>query len=274
MEKEVYFFTLEDENDNSIGKHHRQPNTSTTELKSDLKYDDYVELPCGPNKQQLDWNVIVNELSKEIHCMDDLIEIMQTYNPSLRIKNFHNLYLLCRKGLTADECSEFFEKLLPNIIRLALQLPVLIRQPIPLLKQSENMRLHFTQQQVSCLLANAFLCTFPSDPDRMKLPEINFNQLFTKATQRNHVKVEKLKCFLNYFKRVTNDPPTGIISFERRFVEESKFPDWLESKSTLCKLEVLKDTTIEEQDGIQADFANRRIGEVELEIYLNFIYEF
>ena len=209
MDREAYFFDLEDENENSIGKCKQNESKDYLDLQSELVAGEYVELPCYPNKLNFNWSTIVSELSKDIHCIDDLIEAMQTYNAGLCNKNFDNLYLLCKEGLTADECLELFDQLLPKIIKLALKLPDLIRQPIPLLKQGKSFKLHFTQQQVSCLLANALFCTFPTDPNNFKLPEINFNQLFTRATQRNHVKVEKLKCFLNYFKRVTSDPPTG-----------------------------------------------------------------
>ena len=43
-------------------------------------------------------------------------------------------------------------------------------------------------------------------------------------------------------------------------MDESKFPNWPESTRTLCQLEVLKNTRIEHQVGIQADFANKKIG--------------
>lgn len=214
MDQEAFFFDLEDENDNSIGQSLKQQTElkGYLELQRELAPGEYVELPCYPNRRNFDWSTIVGELSKDLHCMDDLIEAMQTYNDGLRNKNFDNLYLLCKEGLTADECIELFDQLLPKMIQLAFRLPELIRQPIPLLKQGRSFKLHFTQQQVSCLLANAFFCTFPSDPNDYKLPEINFNQLYTRSTQRNHVKVEKLKCFLNYFKRVTADPPTGKLT--------------------------------------------------------------
>lgn len=257
MEQEIYFFEFEDENENSI---QYKQTKDYVDLLTNQSADEFVELPCYPNKLNFNWSTIVNELTKTIHCIDDLIESMQSFNRTLRNKNFDNLYLLCSEGLTSEQCSELFEQLLPKMVKLALKLPDLIKQPIPLLKQGRNCKLHFTQQQVSCLLANAFFCTFPISPDSFKLPEINFNQLFTRSQQRNHVKVEKLKCFINYFKRVTDDLPTGIITFERRFVEESELPNWLESDKKLCKLEVLKNTTIEEQNGIQADFANKKIG--------------
>lgn len=43
-------------------------------------------------------------------------------------------------------------------------------------------------------------------------------------------------------------------------MDESKFPNWPESNRTLCGLQVLRDTRIEDQPGIQADFANKKIG--------------
>jgi len=66
-----------------------------------------------------------------------------------------------------------------------------------------------TQQQCASILANAFFCTFPerdykNNPENM--PYINFNGLYghsKKESKRVSRKIEKLKCLLHYFKRVT-----------------------------------------------------------------------
>lgn len=249
-----YFFNLEmDENENSICREEK--------IAKD-KVDDFVELACFPNSLNFDWSLIKKELNKDIYCIDDLIEAMVKYNPNLKGKNFDNLYLLCKDGLTKEECLDFFDNLLPKIIKLAFQLPYLFKQPIPYLKREKNIKLHFNQKQIACFLANAFLCTFPTKPDNFKLPEINFNQLFTRATQRNHVKVEKLKCFLNYFRRLTDEQnaPNDVLTFERRCIDEKRFPDWENSTKKIFKLKVLKNTTIEKEEGIRIDFANKKIG--------------
>jgi hypothetical protein len=51
---------------------------------------------------------------------------------------------------------------IPALARqLALRLPELFSEPTPLLAMGEDRTLVLTQEQVACLLANGFLCTFP-----------------------------------------------------------------------------------------------------------------
>lgn len=92
--------------------------------------------------------------------------------------------------LSEDETESFFNNLLPKIINLALQLPILITNEIPLLKQNNNHSISFSQMQIACLLANAFLCTFPHrnnnswQSEYSSYPEINFNgQVKTKIKE-------------------------------------------------------------------------------------------
>ncbi|KAL0183099.1 hypothetical protein M9458_022474, partial [Cirrhinus mrigala] len=53
--------------------------------------------------------------------------------------------------------------------------------PIPLLRQHQNKAITMSQQQISCLLANAFFCTFPHRNDTKpgseyaSYPTINFS---------------------------------------------------------------------------------------------------
>lgn len=68
-----------------------------------------------------------------------------------------------------------------------------------------------SQVQASCILANAFLSTFPrrntTKPESQfyNYPSINFHTLFNRCwrEKRRSCRKEKLKCILNYFKRVT-----------------------------------------------------------------------
>lgn len=107
----------------------------------------------------------------------------------------------------------------------------MITNPIPLLKQNHNHSISFSQMQIACLLANAFLCTFPhrNDTNRSSeyssYPLINFNgqvkkkknvysffklmclvflnRLFQSTSTCNYM-YEKLKCIICYLKKVTN----------------------------------------------------------------------
>lgn len=86
------------------------------------------------------------------------------------------------KILDPEETAVFFKTLMPKIIQLALQLPMLLTGAIPLLKRHTNGFISLSQLQVASLLANAFFCTFPrrnsSNPqsEYATYPYINFNR--------------------------------------------------------------------------------------------------
>lgn len=120
-----------------------------------------------------------------------------------------------------DDAEWFFTNTLSQIIRLALQLPDIVPSAIPLLKRGHNKSISLSQQQIACLLANAFLCTFPrrndikSKSEYASYPTINFNTLFQSDCDQN---IEKIKCICYYFRRVcrkskTTSLLTSLVSF-------------------------------------------------------------
>lgn len=62
-------------------------------------------------------------------------------------------------------------------------------------------------------------------------------------------KIEKLKCIFNYFQRVTEQPPVGNITFTRRCVNETDFPDFKTSTKKFLKAKVDYENVIEDIDG-------------------------
>lgn len=153
------------------------------------------------------------------------------------------------------------------MIDLTLKLPDLITKPIPMLAQKMNFSLTFTQEQLASLLANAFFCTFPSrniyednSHGYDKLPTINFDSLMCTYKQGGlKIKIEKLKCILNYFNRITQSMPSGLVTFTRRCINE--FPIFEKSNSKIFDCEIRSDGTIEDcEDALQMDFANKYIG--------------
>ncbi len=176
-----------------------------------LPFDEYIKCVQVINNkskrefkthQKSYWEVIEESLialSDSLDSFKSLEKSIKSFNIHLRNSNFDIMHRLSNED----------KKLMPLIIKLALQLPSIIPQSIPLLCQRENKTLFLKQSQISCLLANAFLCTYPRP---MKLcPSINFNNLFERSGYKNDssVKLEKLKCILNYFKRVISEPPEG-----------------------------------------------------------------
>ncbi|KAK2178363.1 hypothetical protein NP493_546g02053 [Ridgeia piscesae] len=146
---------------------------------------------------------------------------------------------------------------------LALELPKLCSQPIPLLKKGMAHSITLSQKQAACLLANAFFCTFPhsnSREDRSPVPGINFSRLYRDGIpQRTR---EKLKCLLHYFKTVTEHMPQGNITYSRQVLKRHDLPNWETRQDFFPKLRVDSGGTIEDngEGMLQADFANKYIG--------------
>uniref|UniRef100_A0A7N5ZU89 poly(ADP-ribose) glycohydrolase n=1 Tax=Anabas testudineus TaxID=64144 RepID=A0A7N5ZU89_ANATE len=140
-------------------------------------------------------------------------------------------------------------------------LNLLCTEPIPLLKSRMNHSLTLSQEQIACLLANAFFCTFPRRNSRKSeycnYPEINFYRLFEGSSPR---KIEKLKTLLCYFRRVTQTRPKGLVTFTRQMLINP--PNWERSQTQLTHLHITCEGTIED-DGygmLQVDFANMYVG--------------
>jgi Poly (ADP-ribose) glycohydrolase (PARG) len=73
------------------------------------------------------------------------------------------------------DIARFFQQTLPGIKKLARNIDLMITKPLPFLTENESITL--TQMQISALLANAFLCTFPTRCRRNELPaDINFHK--------------------------------------------------------------------------------------------------
>uniref|UniRef100_A0A3Q0S3X3 poly(ADP-ribose) glycohydrolase n=1 Tax=Amphilophus citrinellus TaxID=61819 RepID=A0A3Q0S3X3_AMPCI len=143
----------------------------------------------------------------------------------------------------------------------------LCSQAIPLLRKGRSATITLSQYQISCLLANAFFCTFPHrntsrpNAEYSGYPSINFNSLFEKWSER---KREKLRAIMHYFKVVTDEhtQPEGLVTFERRCLSNTDTPKWKSCKETLSKLHVTSEGQIE-ADGkgmLQVDFASSWIG--------------
>lgn len=218
------------------------------------------------------WSIIQNALNPaKINSSYDLEEAILSYNKSFASSwNFRGLHKYC-DILPIDERHYMFDQLLPEMIKLALQLPDLCPKPIPLAKKGHNCVLVLTQRQIASLLANAFFCTFPHrnrirrDPSRPSgyseyadFPRINFSTLF----MPNRCNLEKLKFIMHYFRRVTESPRDNIVTFERRSL--GTFVNWKSSdrKVSGTKLHVSSIGTIEDlgENMLQVDFANEFIG--------------
>ncbi|RUS73986.1 hypothetical protein EGW08_018254 [Elysia chlorotica] len=236
------------------------------------KWDEHhVYMPCSNHNimsSQHDrpvsrWKQIENVLNEKISGIFELEEAILSYNQHYSHRwDFDSLREFFMQDKRKDE---FFTHTLPFIQKLALSLPSLVTQPIPILKQGCESKLTLSQQQAACLLANAFFCTFPKRNARMKsaiLPDINFSNLFRASSGDSTRKIEKLKCIVNYFERIRKQMPTGTLTFTRHVLPHGSVPMWGECSVKLADLYVSSEGNIED-DGmgmLQADFANKYVG--------------
>ncbi|XP_056326961.1 poly(ADP-ribose) glycohydrolase [Danio aesculapii] len=232
-----------------------------------------VKMPCSEKNMfpmenedgsglQSRWELIRSALEGECKSSLDIRDAILSYNTAHAKRwDFTALNVLCTEGMENDEVQHLFNTILPKMVKLVLNTPKICTQPIPLLKTRMNQSLTMSQEQIACLLANAFFCTFPRRNSRKSeyanYPEINFYRLFEGSSQR---KIEKLKTLLCYFRRVTESMPTGLVTFKRQSLTTS--PKWESSKSQLSHLHITCKGTIEDQGYgmLQVDFANRMVG--------------
>uniref|UniRef100_A0AAY3ZT41 poly(ADP-ribose) glycohydrolase n=1 Tax=Denticeps clupeoides TaxID=299321 RepID=A0AAY3ZT41_9TELE len=215
--------------------------------------DAHVKMPCSVKNLfpgstedgvQSRWTLIESALKSGFQNSSDIKEVILTYNASQAKRwDFTALHSLVKVGHAL-----FF-----SICQYL--------SPIPLLKADRNHSVTFSQEQIACLLANAFFCTFPRRNSRKSeysnYPDINFCRLFEGSSPR---KVEKLKTLLWYFRKVTEKRPTGLVTFTRQSL--STVPSWSRSTAKLTNLHITCEGTIEDQGYgmLQVDFANRFVG--------------
>uniref|UniRef100_A0A8C9XDQ5 poly(ADP-ribose) glycohydrolase n=1 Tax=Sander lucioperca TaxID=283035 RepID=A0A8C9XDQ5_SANLU len=160
-----------------------------------------------------------------------------------------NRSLALSKVLEPDAAEHLFDSLLPDMVQLALRASELCTKPIPLLKRGMNHSITMSQEQVACLLANAFFCTFPRRNSRRteycNYPDINFFRLFEGPSSR---KIEKLKTLMCYFKSLTEQSRCSDYHFQVfAAIPLHRCTKVLSSSSVICL-------------DLQVDFANRFVG--------------
>lgn len=235
--------------------------------------DSSVKMPCSEKNLfpmetedgggvQSRWELIQTALQGGFKSSLDVRDAILRYNTAHAKKwDFTALNLLCTEYFVDSEVQQLFEIIFPDMVELALSAPHLCTMPIPLLKSRINHSLTLSQEQIACLLANAFFCTFPRRNSRKSeycnYPEINFYRLFDGSSSR---KIEKLKTLLCYFRSVTQNRPKGLVTFTRQVL--NNLPAWESSQTQLKRLHITCEGTIED-DGygmLQVDFANRFVG--------------
>jgi len=123
-----------------------------------------------------------------------------------------------------------------------------------------------SQHQIVCLLANAFLCTFPrrgtfrAEGPYRDYPTINFNGMFQGPGLARQF--GKLRTIFHYFERLSVQIPNGNVSFHRRVLDEEDFPKWIESPKLLKRFDIKVHGSIEDagESLLQVIFSNKFLG--------------
>ena len=243
----------------------------------DVWDSNHVRMPCssqclypvgshGSSKLEKKWHLITQALKKPMISSFDLEEAILSYNSRFASKwQFRALHCYFTEYVDVNESKTFFQNVLPKMVDLALSLPQVVTHAIPLLHKQQSYSVTLSQQQIACLLANAFFCTFPRrnttgpHSEYSNYPTINFNTLFCAAPIDNR-KMNKLHCLLHYFRRVVSAMPTGTLTFTRQVCSQP--PDWVQCHHLFSKLHVTSQGTIEDDGSgmLQVDFANMYIG--------------
>ncbi|XP_076754595.1 poly(ADP-ribose) glycohydrolase [Xylocopa sonorina] len=250
----------------------------------DKWYQDYVRMPHskhsiypidenGSRRNRNRWEIIQQSLLQNFVSTHQLESAILSYNHIYAQRwDFTALHHFFSEVVDEEETNIFFEVLMPKMVQLALQLPVLVTGPVPLLKRHTNGTISLSQLQIASLLANAFFCTFPrrnsTNPQSEygRYPYINFNRLFSAYKEGKWNKcesvMEKMKCIIHYFKRVTSKAPEGVVTIQRRYIPKADCPKWDEQTQKLLPLHITSKGTIEmEGTGfLQVDFANKYVG--------------
>ncbi|BES88115.1 poly(ADP-ribose) glycohydrolase [Nesidiocoris tenuis] len=248
---------------------HFEPHPS---MRADKWDQDHVRMPHSPESMypvsqtelKSRWQIICDTYKRPITSSRELEKAILSYN--LNTKDdlvFGALHEFFNRTLDQSEMIGFFQSLLPKIVKLALEIEDKFRGSLPILAKGGNRSISMTQVQAGILLANAFLCTFPrrnSTTAQSALPSINFYRLF-QCDSLDRVQ-QKLKCFVNYFRRIVGERPSGVVTYTRRHVRQSELPRWSNSDAKLCQLHVSSSGTIEDEGGgmMEVDFANQNVG--------------
>ncbi|CAF4683694.1 unnamed protein product [Rotaria sp. Silwood1] len=202
----------------------------------------YVRMPCSQNyifrNRQPMWSIIA----------DQLVHLKQKCD---------------KKQATVEDLKMTIENCAGHHYDMYC-LETLINKSFPLLRIGMTRSITMSQKQAASLLACAFFCLFPyrssneQNDEYENFQDPNFNQLYKYGPPQ---KIEKLKCILHYFQRITEEMPKGVISFGRFSLPVNSIPDWSSSIKNLCGIHLTTGEKIEDvKCALQVDFANKYIG--------------
>jgi len=212
----VVLYDIENRNDHPSKVPDPYP-CSLSKHNSHIWDRDYARMPYAVHKWQK-ITMVLNQITCPVQswrAVEDAIKQYSEYPEAIDFDGLNDYF--CEKDAGDTLLSRIcLLDLIPKIAKLAVDLPNVCTRPIRLLRRQKNFMVAMSQYQVACLLANAFFCTFPP-PASYELVDLSFMGLFRKSSNdRHHSQHAKLDCIFNYFRAVTTNLPTGIITFRRQ----------------------------------------------------------
>lgn len=212
----VVLYDLEDRSDHPTDIPGPYP-CSLNKDNSHMWDRDYAQMPyAADNWQKV--AMVLNQLTGPIHSWISVEDAIKQYHEHPEAIDFSGLrdYFYKKDDNNSLLSRTCLLDLIPKIAKLAADLPNICTRPIRLLRRQKNFVVAMSQYQAACLLANAFFCTYPPTVSS-ELPVFNFLGLFRRLSrERCASQHAKLDCIFNYFRRVTINPPTGVIMFRRQ----------------------------------------------------------
>ena len=110
--------------------------------------------------------------------------------------------------------------MLLKMCSMALDLPMIITKPMPLLQRCSNDKITLSQKQIASLLANAFFCTFPKRNSRGRrseyasYPTINFNSIFARTNEGMYI--FHVQFFIRFFQSLNRGFPLNQTKSENK----------------------------------------------------------
>ena len=210
---------------------------------------------CGRNI----WELVWQSFSTPIVSIDDFLSRMQVYN-----KNVDNLNGLKKYVATLTDANDFITVTIPTIAKIALLLPELFGEALPYLLAGQTNSLSITKYQAACLIANAFVCSFPQRDangvlDKLTLGNFNLTNLLSLDSDSG---VLKIKCIVTYLKNIIDEVPDGIITITR-YSNVGATESWIgDTTQIMANVGFESETPLQETlNGLTIiDFANCLVG--------------
>ncbi|PAV77996.1 hypothetical protein WR25_00891 [Diploscapter pachys] len=226
------------------------------------------------------WSNVIKSIDNFISLDESKIkigDIMEFIRKMLRNESDKRFYALEKFfGQTPEEEQAKIVRTIKGIAQLVKRGPELFPKGIPMLKQVPKCKVRqfypeaqildcnmtMSQEQCAVLLANAFFGTFSQSKRENNYNRLSFVGIFCGTHKQT---ISKLHFTFEYFSRVLESMPTGVVSFRRisygRTITSERRKQLCTDKISDCTLSVSSTEKIEEFDSHRhMDFSNSYIG--------------